>query len=269
MTAIRNAQDEQVVQRLLLEFGVAAGTGLEDVLHQIRALESVPAPTPSGELAALLHLGVDELTGRRWARRHRAGLITLAVVGALSLGASAAAASSPQFREIAQDTVVNLINHYTPFHVDPPQPPAGGEKSPLVAPSKKPSNKPSNKPSPSTGQGQSGESTPDGSSGKSSGQVQSSSPSNDGTSSGRDQSSSPSDKGASSGQDQSHSHSDKGSDRGTSSDQGRPPSGRPSTRPSGRPSDGPSSKIKSSSSSNDGTSSRQGQLPPFSSDETD
>jgi hypothetical protein len=130
MTANRTPQDEQLISGLLRESGQKTGTGLEEVLHEIRALASGPAPRPSGELVALLRPDADELAGRRWARRHRTGMIALAVVGALSFGATAAAASSPQFRELAQDTVVNIINHYTPFHVAPPQRPAGGENPP-------------------------------------------------------------------------------------------------------------------------------------------
>lgn len=153
MTAIRNPEDARRIIELLAESEQETSAELEEALYEILGLASRPAPSPSGELAALLQ--VDDLTrhrwARSWARKHRTGLIVLGVVGALGLGATGAAASNLQFRELTQDTVVNLINHYTPFYVDPPKRPASGENPG--------SGTPSTRPTPSTFPDGSGQST--------------------------------------------------------------------------------------------------------------
>ncbi len=149
MTTARDPEDARRIVELLAESGQETSAELEETLYGLLALASKPAPVPSGELATLVQ--IDDITQHRWARRHRTGLIIFGVVGALSLGATGAAASSLQFRELAQDTVVNLVNNYTPFHIDRPKRPTNGEDPGSGTPSIRP-------PSP-TSPGESGQST--------------------------------------------------------------------------------------------------------------
>jgi hypothetical protein len=173
MTATRNPEDARRITELLAESEQETSAEIEEALYELLDLASRPAPSPSGELAALLQ--VDDLMRHRWARKHRTGLIVLGVVGALGLGATGAAASNLQFRELAQDTVVTLINQYTPFHVDPPKRPVGGENPG--------SGTPSTRPTPSTSPGESGQSTSGDSSDGTSGNNQPPTQPGDGTSS--------------------------------------------------------------------------------------
>ncbi len=106
------------IDRILAEAGLPADSDLQWALREMRGLSVSKPPTPTGELAKLLGSGPDDLHNRRWARRHRAGLMTLGVLVALTLGAGTAAAVPP-----IRDFATTIINRFTPFRVSPPPAP--------------------------------------------------------------------------------------------------------------------------------------------------
>ncbi len=117
MTGTRNPQQDGSIQAMLRDSGLEAATELRSTLEQLQALVPEQAPAPRADLAALLAAGspaaadattsragslpagVSSLADRRRGRKRRLALISGAVVGAMSLGAGAVAASSQDFRE--------------------------------------------------------------------------------------------------------------------------------------------------------------------------
>ena len=132
MTGTRDPQQDGSIQAMLRDSGLEASTELRDSLEQLRALVPERAPAPRADLAALLAAGaggsvadgaaagpttampavvsplvpadgtvppgVTSLTDRRRNRNRRLAIVGGAVVGAMSLGAGAVAASSEDFR---------------------------------------------------------------------------------------------------------------------------------------------------------------------------
>ena len=142
MTGTREPQQDGSIQAMLRDSGLEAATGLRSSLEELRALVPDRAPAPRADLAALLAAGapgfnahgsdagvstatttampavasapedshevlpagVTSLAERR-GRKRRLAIVGGAVVGAMTLGAGAVAASSGDFRESVNHTV--------------------------------------------------------------------------------------------------------------------------------------------------------------------
>ena len=143
MTGTREPQQDGSIQAMLRDSGLEASTELRSSLEELRALVPDQAPAPRADLAALLAAGapgfsapgsaaggssattttampavasapdhsnealpagVTSLAERR-GRKRRLAIVGGAVVGAMTLGAGAVAASSGDFRESVNHTV--------------------------------------------------------------------------------------------------------------------------------------------------------------------
>ena len=137
MTGTREPQQDGSIQAMLRDSGLEASTELRGSLEELRALVPDRAPAPRADLAALLAAGapglpppgspaattamptvasapdhtdealpagVTSLAERR-GRKRRLAIVGGAVVGAMTLGAGAVAASSEDFRESVSHTV--------------------------------------------------------------------------------------------------------------------------------------------------------------------
>ncbi|MET1022081.1 MAG: hypothetical protein ABWX69_07775 [Arthrobacter sp.] len=139
MTGTREPQQDDVVHAMLRDSGLEGSTELRSSLDELRALAPDRAPAPRADVAALLAAGArgraahgsaagatiavtptvestpersDEAlpTGvaslaQRRARKRRLAVVGGAVVGAMTLGAGAVAASSEDFRASISSTV--------------------------------------------------------------------------------------------------------------------------------------------------------------------
>jgi hypothetical protein len=105
--------DERIVTDLLKAIEGDADI-LRPVLLDLRSLANGPVPVPSPELAKLL-LGstVVPLDTRRRTRR-RAAIFSLAVIAAMGVGTTAAAAMSPEFRATTQHVITGIVTGLTP-----------------------------------------------------------------------------------------------------------------------------------------------------------
>jgi hypothetical protein len=107
------ADDERIVTDLLKAIDGEAGS-LRPALLELRSLAHGPVPVPSPELADLLvGSAVVSLVPRRRARR-RAAIFSLAVVTAMGVGTTAAAAMSPEFRTATQHVITGIVGGLTP-----------------------------------------------------------------------------------------------------------------------------------------------------------
>jgi hypothetical protein len=107
MTLDRN--DDQIIDDLLTDFEGHDVEQLRSALLGLRAMTREPAPTPSAELAALLGGTVTALPARRRSGHHGV-IFTLALVGALGVGAGTAAAVSPDFRSGAAQVISGIVS---------------------------------------------------------------------------------------------------------------------------------------------------------------
>lgn len=143
MTGTREPQQDGSIQAMLRESGLEASTGLRSSLEELRALVPDRAPAPRADLAALLAAGAPGITAHgsaagatsatttaampavasapehsgdalpagvvslaeRRGRKRRLAIVGGAVVGAMTLGAGAVAASSGDFRDSVNHTV--------------------------------------------------------------------------------------------------------------------------------------------------------------------
>ena len=143
MTGTRNPQQDGSIQAMLRDSGLEAATELRATLEQLQGLVPEQAPAPRADLAALLAGGsasapdadglpdggrsgeglpasVTSLADRRRGSKRRMALISGAVVGAMSLGAGAVAASSQDFRENVGHTLTVIFQPAAP--ATPPAP---------------------------------------------------------------------------------------------------------------------------------------------------
>ena len=159
MTGTRDPQQDGTIQAMLGDSGLESAAELRSALEQLRAVVPDAAPAPRADLAALLAAGtagatglaaapdaatttalptvafakndadeslpagVTSLAGRR-GRKRRLAIVGGAVVGAMTLGAGAVAASSEDFRHSVSHTVGVIFQapgHGTPApeHVQP------------------------------------------------------------------------------------------------------------------------------------------------------
>ncbi|MDN4645593.1 hypothetical protein [Arthrobacter sp. PsM3] len=128
MTGTREPQQDGGIQAMLRDSGLEAAAELRRSLEELRALVPDEAPAPRADLAALLASGscgsavesapdfVDEplpagvtsLAERR-GRKRRLAIVGGAVLGAMTLGAGAVAASSGNFRESFSQSVGTIF----------------------------------------------------------------------------------------------------------------------------------------------------------------
>ena len=162
MTGTRDPQQDGSIQAMLSDSGLESAAELRGALEQLRAVIPYEAPAPRADLAALLAAGaagpvpagrvpagpvpatttvlpmvasandsadeslpagVMSLAGRR-GRKRRLAIVGGAVVGAMTLGAGAVAASSEDFRHSFSNTVGVIFRpagHATPGpeHAEP------------------------------------------------------------------------------------------------------------------------------------------------------
>ena len=120
------------VDQLLFEHGMSEDAALRSALTQLEQDATSLIPMPSPDLAALL-----APTGRRSVgRRQRILLTTLIVVSTLGVGATAAAAASPEFRAATQhvfDSVTGIFPSITQAPSD-----GGVYEMPLATPTPSP-----------------------------------------------------------------------------------------------------------------------------------
>ena len=152
MTGTRDPQQDGTIQAMLGDSGLEPAAELRSALEQLRAVVPDAAPAPRADLAALLAAGtagatglaaapdaatttalptvasakndadeslpagVTSLAGRR-GRKRRLAIVGGAVVGAMTLGAGAVAASSEDFRHSVSHTVGVIFQ--TPGHGTP------------------------------------------------------------------------------------------------------------------------------------------------------
>jgi hypothetical protein len=102
------------VNEMLLEAGLEQDTGLRAALLSLGTLASQPAPPPDARLAALLGLRQDSLSWRRRLRRHRPGMVGLAVVAGMGLGVTGVAASASRPAEPASASIQQLLDDWAP-----------------------------------------------------------------------------------------------------------------------------------------------------------
>lgn len=170
MTGTREPQQDGSIQAMLRDSGLEASTALRSSLEELRALVPDRAPEPRADLAALLAAGTPGISAHRSAagastatpttampavasapdhsdeplpagvtslaerrgRKRRLAIVGGAVVGAMTLGAGAVAASSGDFRESVNQTVGSI---FQPFGETPDVAPEPAKPSPADIPS--------------------------------------------------------------------------------------------------------------------------------------
>ena len=145
MTGTRDPQQDGSIQAMLRDSGLEAAAELRSTLEQLQALVPEQAPAPRADLAALLSAGsadavarsaddlpagVSSLADRRRGHKRRMALVGGAVIGAMSLGAGAVAASSHDFRENVGHTLGVIFHPAAPSRTPAP---SGGTPSDLPA----------------------------------------------------------------------------------------------------------------------------------------
>lgn len=106
------------IDGLLQETGMEGDPVLTSFLTEIEQLASVEPPIPSPDIAALM--GRTAVKPNRKRSGHRKAVIVVgAVVISLGMGVSAAAAVSPQVRDVTQGAVEFLIHTITSVPVSP------------------------------------------------------------------------------------------------------------------------------------------------------
>ncbi len=180
MTGTRDPQQDGSIQAMLSDSGLETAVELRSALEQLRALVPETAPAPRADLAALLAAGaagssapvsatttvlptvasandaadeslpagVTSLAERR-GRKRRLAIVGGAVVGAMTLGAGAVAASSEDFRHSVSESVTVIFQPAgpgtpAPEHVQPspssvPAVPAPAATAPAGTPGTAPS----------------------------------------------------------------------------------------------------------------------------------
>lgn len=93
----RDSECGTIVDELLLDADLVDACDVRHTLLSLGSLATLPTPTPGAELAAMMAGPHDELTRRRWQRKHRTAVVGFAVVAAMGLGVSGVAAASSGF----------------------------------------------------------------------------------------------------------------------------------------------------------------------------
>lgn len=121
-----------IVEELLLDAGHGNDPELRAALLAVGSLASLPAPAPSGKLAALLaecgdgsnggagdaagtsDSGPDELARRRGLRAHRPTVVGLALIAGMGLGVGGVAASSAIPGATGSLSIQHMLEDWTP-----------------------------------------------------------------------------------------------------------------------------------------------------------
>ncbi|MDQ0925053.1 hypothetical protein QF038_003561 [Pseudarthrobacter sp. W1I19] len=107
------------VEEMLLDAGFGQDDSLRSALLSLGSLASLPAPVPSGELAALLagdNEGPvrDELGRRRWLRAHRPTVVGLALIAGMGMGAGGVAASTAPPGQAGNLSIQHMLKDWAP-----------------------------------------------------------------------------------------------------------------------------------------------------------
>ena len=165
MTGTRDPQQDGTIQAMLGDSGLESAAELRSALEQLRAVVPDAAPAPRADLAALLAAGTAGATGlaaapdaatttalptvasakndadeslpagvtslaERRGRKRRLAIVGGAVVGAMTLGAGAVAASSEDFRHSVSHTVGRHLPDSGPRYTGPRACPAVAVRHP-------------------------------------------------------------------------------------------------------------------------------------------
>lgn len=121
------------VDRLLLDAGHTDVPELRAALLSIASLGQMQVPAPGPELSAMLAGPRDELTKKRWLRRHRPTVAGLAVLAGMSLGVSGVAATGQVTATGSGPwSVQELTTDWTPDWMLPLEPAATGQGGPAA-----------------------------------------------------------------------------------------------------------------------------------------
>lgn len=93
----RDSEREVIAEELLLDADAADSADVRRALLSLGSFANLAAPTPGAELSAMLSGPHDEVSNRRWRRKHRTAVVGVAVVAAMGLGVSGVAAASSGF----------------------------------------------------------------------------------------------------------------------------------------------------------------------------
>jgi hypothetical protein len=156
MISDRGTQDESVVDEILANNGTQNSTDseLRPLLLELRSFAHVTPPPPSDELSALIQnykgdQNVVDLQSQR--RRRRAALISVAVISTMGLGVGAAAAASPDFRAVAEQAIIRLIQPFTDSGTGTEEQPAPSAPQPESSVPSAPQPEPAVPPEPTQG----------------------------------------------------------------------------------------------------------------------
>jgi hypothetical protein len=111
-------------EEMLLDAGYGQDAELRAALLALAAFASLPAPEPSGALAAMMAGPTDEFARKRSYRRHRITVVGLAISAGMGLGVSGVAASSAGHGEQGSHSVQQLLADWAPSWSILPVPPA-------------------------------------------------------------------------------------------------------------------------------------------------
>jgi hypothetical protein len=108
-----------LVEEMLLDAGFGQDDELRSALLSLGSLASLPAPVPSGELAALLAgdgggATRDELGRRRWVRAQRPTVVGLALIAGMGMGVGAVAASSLPPGQPGSPSIQHMLKDWAP-----------------------------------------------------------------------------------------------------------------------------------------------------------
>ncbi|CCQ47646.1 hypothetical protein ARTSIC4J27_3639 [Pseudarthrobacter siccitolerans] len=127
-----------LVDEMLLDAGFGQDDALRSALLSLGALASLPAPAPSGDLAALLAedgggSAGDELARRRWLRAHRPTVVGIALIAGMGMGAGGVAASSLPPGQPGSPSIQHLLKDWAPgWSLPVPQAAAGSVRPEAV-----------------------------------------------------------------------------------------------------------------------------------------
>ncbi|MCU1585454.1 MAG: hypothetical protein JWM49_2010 [Microbacteriaceae bacterium] len=140
--------DDRIVTDLLTAIE-GDGDTLRPVLLELRSFANGPVPVPSPELAELMDSTVVSLATRRRTRR-RAVIFSVAVVTAMGVGTTAAAAAvSPEFRATTQRVITGIVSGLTPpGDTSPVDPASTPNPSNVTVPAKSTTTHPTPHPAP-------------------------------------------------------------------------------------------------------------------------
>jgi hypothetical protein len=103
----------KTVDEMLLDAGQAQATELRAALLSLGTLASLPVPAPNAQLAALM-AGPHELVRQRWLRKHRAAVVSLAVVAGMGFGVTGVAASASGQGRQSSMSVQHMLEGWAP-----------------------------------------------------------------------------------------------------------------------------------------------------------